>query len=130
MAHEGGAAALLVFVAQILPMTNDANFEADVMKYNAPIPNIVTSKASRVCMVNMHDSFSAGDFVDGVHPNRSGYEKMASIWESAIRAMLGGGSLSEGGYRCGQSPSASSLPRHPNPQSKKTQCPMSGPRSE
>jgi lysophospholipase L1-like esterase len=90
-----------IIVAQILPMTNDANSEAEVMKYSAAIPDILTSKTSPVCMVNMHESFSAGDLVHGVHPNKSGYDKMARIWEPAIRAMVEGSRRSDASYHCG-----------------------------
>jgi len=57
----------------------------------------------------MHAPFSAGDLVDGVHPTKSGYAKMALIWEPAIRAMLDAARPSEAGYPCGKSPRASSL---------------------
>jgi lysophospholipase L1-like esterase len=85
LAHSSHAR---IIVAQILPMTNDAKFEAVVRKYNAAIAAIVSSKTSRVSLVNMHDSFSAVDFVDGVHPTGPGYDKMARIWEPAIRAAI------------------------------------------
>ncbi|HEV2549739.1 MAG TPA: SGNH/GDSL hydrolase family protein [Stellaceae bacterium] len=93
-----------IIVAQILPMTNDPNFGAKVMKYNAAIFDIVTSKSSLVCMVNMRDAFSADDLADGVHPTSSGYDKMARIWEAAIGAAMGGAHASEAGYHCGRTP--------------------------
>ncbi len=49
-----------IVIAQILPMTNDAKFAIEVMKYNAAIIDVVRSKSSTACMVDMHDSFSAG----------------------------------------------------------------------
>ena len=100
-----------IIVSQILPMTNDPNFEIEVMKYNAAIVDVVSSKSSVVCMVDMHHSFSAGDLVDGVHPTQSGYAKMAGIWEPAIRAMMGAARPSEAAYLCGKSPRGSSLGR-------------------
>jgi lysophospholipase L1-like esterase len=106
-----------IIVAQILPMTNDPKFELAVRTYNAAIVDIVSSKSSTVCMVNMHDSFSAGDFIDGVHPTQSGYEKMARVWEPAIRAMIGAARPSEEGYHCGKSPGASSAIGKGAPQS-------------
>jgi lysophospholipase L1-like esterase len=93
-----------VIVAQILPMTNGASFEAEVMHYNAAIAELVTSKTSRVCMVNLHEVLSAADFVDGVHPKKSGYDKMALTWEPAIRAVIGGEGPADVGYHCGQGP--------------------------
>jgi lysophospholipase L1-like esterase len=98
-----------IVVSQILPMTNDPNFEIEVMKYNAAVVDVVRSKSSAVCMVDMHHSFSAGDLVDGVHPTKSGYAKMARVWERAIRAMMDGARPSEAGYSCGKSPRGSSL---------------------
>ena len=95
-----------IIVAQILPMTNDPKSEMEVRTYNTAIVDVVSSKSSAVCMVNMHDSFSASDLVDGVHPNQSGYEKMARIWEPAIRAMIDDARPSETGYHCGKVPRA------------------------
>jgi lysophospholipase L1-like esterase len=77
-----------IIVAQILPITKDAESEAEVRKYNAGIGAIVSLRTPRVRLVNMHDSFSAEDLVDGVHPTRSGYDKMARIWEPAIRTAI------------------------------------------
>lgn len=77
-----------ILVAQILPMTNNASFGNEVREYNAAIADIVRSKTARVSIVNMHDSFSRRDLVDGVHPTKSGYDKMARIWETAILALM------------------------------------------
>jgi hypothetical protein len=98
-----------IIVSQILPMTNDPNFEIEVMKYNVAIADVVSSKSSSVCLVDMHAPFSADDLVDGVHPTKSVYAKMARIWEPAIRAMVDAARPSEAGYPCGKSPRASSL---------------------
>jgi lysophospholipase L1-like esterase len=98
-----------IIVSQILPMTNEPNFEIEVMKYNTAIVDVVSSKSSAVCMVDMHHSFSAGDFADGVHPTQYGYAKMARVWERAIRAMMDAARPSEAGYPCGKSPRGSSL---------------------
>jgi GDSL-like Lipase/Acylhydrolase family len=98
----------LIVVSQILPMTNDPNFEIEVMKYNAAIVDLVRSKSSAVCMVDMHALFSAGDLVDGVHPTKSGYAKMAGVWEPAIRAIMDGARPAEASYPCGKSPRAPS----------------------
>jgi hypothetical protein len=46
-----------IIVAQILPMANDPKLEMGVRRYNAAIVDVVSSKSSAVCMVNMHDFF-------------------------------------------------------------------------
>ena len=43
----------------------------------------------------MHSALSTSDLADGVHPNATGYDKMAAPWFAALRAVpgsLGGGS--------------------------------------
>jgi lysophospholipase L1-like esterase len=54
--------------------------------FNSTIPGIVAFEGPRVTMVNMQDILSPGDYADDLHPNNSGYDKMARAWEAAIRA--------------------------------------------
>ncbi|MEU4570188.1 cellulose binding domain-containing protein [Micromonospora sp. NPDC023956] len=83
-----------VFVATIIPR---ADRDAQVRAYNATIPGIVQSKAAagrRVHLVDMFSALTLGDLADGVHPNATGYRKMAAVWHTALRAVpgsIGGG---------------------------------------
>lgn len=77
-----------VIVAQIIPFRRGPN--QGHLSYNAAIPGIVASKGPRVSMVDMQTILSPSDYVDGLHPNAGGYNKMAGAWERAIRAILSG----------------------------------------
>jgi lysophospholipase L1-like esterase len=73
-----------IIVAQIIPFRRGSDPEHQ--SYNAAIPGIVASKGPRVSMVDMQNILSKSDYADGLHPNASGYDKMALAWEPAIRA--------------------------------------------
>ncbi|MFL6073608.1 MAG: cellulose binding domain-containing protein [Mycobacteriales bacterium] len=80
-----------VFVATIIPLAS-ASAEAAVRTYNAAIPGIVQSKASagrHVHLVDMHSALTAADLADGVHPNATGYDKMAATWYNALLTVPG-----------------------------------------
>jgi lysophospholipase L1-like esterase len=73
-------------VAQIVKI-GDATEDARAQTYNAQIATIVANhKAAgeRVSVVDMHTPLDAGDFSDKLHPNDSGYGKMAQVWLNAI----------------------------------------------
>ena len=84
-----------VFVATIIP----AGFsDAQIRSYNAAIPQIVQNRANagrRVYLVNMYSALTTADLADGVHPNATGYSKMATTWYNAMLAVPG--SLNPGG---------------------------------
>ena len=88
-----------VFVAQIIPLSN-ASQDAAARTFNAAIPGIVQSKVNagrRVHLVDMHSALTTADLIDGVHPNATGYNKMAAVWYSALLAVPGSiGSPSSG----------------------------------
>ena len=78
-----------VFVAQIIPLSFN---DAAVQTFNAAIPGIVQSKVNagkHVHLVNMHSAVSTADLADGVHPNATGYDKMATVWYSALLSVPG-----------------------------------------
>ncbi|MEU7619990.1 cellulose binding domain-containing protein [Micromonospora rifamycinica] len=78
-----------VFVATIIPRNGT---ESAVRTFNAAIPGIVQSKVSagkRVHLVDMFSAVGTGDLADGIHPNATGYRKMATTWYSALRAVPG-----------------------------------------
>lgn len=85
------APAAEVFVATIIPIAWSAQ-EAAVRTYNAAIPEIVRSKVSaggHVHLVDMHAALTSADLADGVHPNATGYDRMAAAWYTALRSVPG-----------------------------------------
>jgi len=50
-----------------------------VNAYNAAIPGIVAQKGALTHLVDMHSAITTADLADGVHPNATGYDKMARI---------------------------------------------------
>jgi lysophospholipase L1-like esterase len=75
-----------LFVAQITPLS-DSTLESRVQAYNTAIPGIVAQKGSRTHLVDMHSAITAADLDDGVHPSRTGYDKMAVRWFSAMQSV-------------------------------------------
>ncbi|MEE6257206.1 GDSL-type esterase/lipase family protein [Plantactinospora sonchi] len=84
-----------VFVATLVPLSFA---DAQVRSFNAAIPQIVRSRANAgrpVHLVDMYPALTTADLADGVHPNATGYSKMATTWYNALLAVPG--SLTEGG---------------------------------
>lgn len=78
-----------VFVATIIPKSGADN---QVRGYNNAIPGIVQSRAAagkRVHLVDMYRTLTLSDLADGVHPNATGYRKMAAAWYDALRTVPG-----------------------------------------
>jgi lysophospholipase L1-like esterase len=80
-----------VFVASIIPLSN-AGAEANARTFNATIPGIVQSKVNagrHVHFVDQHAALTTADLADGVHPNATGYNKMATTWFNALSSVPG-----------------------------------------
>ncbi|AGL16796.1 cellulose binding domain-containing protein [Actinoplanes sp. N902-109] len=78
-----------LFVSTIIPRTC---CDATVRSYNAQIPGIVSSRANagkHVHLVSMYNALTTADLADGTHPNAGGYNKMATVWYSALRSVPG-----------------------------------------
>ncbi|WP_328848352.1 cellulose binding domain-containing protein [Micromonospora zamorensis] len=78
-----------VFVATIVPKSGA---DDQVRAYNAAIPGIVQTRAAagkRVHLVDMYRALTLSDLADGVHPNATGYRKMAAAWYDALRTVPG-----------------------------------------
>lgn len=77
-----------LFVANLTLRTDNADTEAAIeATFNPFVPEIVASHASlgeHVYFVDMNSALSASDLGDGLHPNQSGYNKMAATWFQAI----------------------------------------------
>ncbi|TKK91023.1 GDSL family lipase [Herbidospora galbida] len=74
-----------LFVAQITPSA-DPSFNARIQTFNAAIPGIVASKGPLTHLVDQNTGFTTADLADGLHPNQTGYDKMAARWMTALQA--------------------------------------------
>ncbi|MBN2441782.1 MAG: hypothetical protein JXJ04_10560 [Spirochaetales bacterium] len=77
-----------LYVSTIVPMSSS---DSAVRTFNAQIPGIVQDKVNSgkpVYLVEMYSALTTSDLADGVHPNRTGYDKMADVWFNAIRGDL------------------------------------------
>jgi lysophospholipase L1-like esterase len=77
-----------LFVAQIIPTANAAN-EIATQTFNAALPGIVAQKGPLTHLVDMHSAITTADLADGLHPNATGYDKMAARWFSALQGVPG-----------------------------------------
>ncbi len=77
-----------LFLATIVPMKNERN--PNVIACNAAFPQLVAehrAKGHDVRLVPMYDALdTTTDFADTLHPNLSGYTKMAQTWDAALHA--------------------------------------------
>src|SRR5690606_9361671 len=67
-----------LFVSTLIPLSYA---DAQVRNFNAAIPQIVRSRAEagrQVYLVDMYPALTMADLADGVHPNATGYSKMAT----------------------------------------------------
>lgn len=77
----------LIVVATILPFGSSAA----VKTYNAALPELVKARQDagmHIQLVDQFTGFPTSELGDGVHPNQQGYERMASVWYSAISKLL------------------------------------------
>ncbi len=80
-----------LYVASIIPMNTSTSTEPRVLAFNATIPGIVAahqSNAENVVFVNMHDALTFADLSDALHPNATGYGKMAGAWFTALTGIV------------------------------------------
>jgi lysophospholipase L1-like esterase len=116
-----------VFVATIIP----AGFsDAQIRSFNAAIPQIVQTRANagrKVYLVNQYAALTTADLADGVHPNATGYSKMATAWYNALIAVPG--SLNPGGTSTPSpttTPNTSPAPTTPGPTTTPNTSPAPG----
>ena len=77
-----------LFVAQLIPTANAGN-EQKTQTFNAALPGIVAGKGPLTHLVDMHSAITTADLADGLHPNATGYDKMAARWYSALQSVPG-----------------------------------------
>jgi lysophospholipase L1-like esterase len=78
-----------VFVATII---TSSGRDTPIRNFNAAVPGLVQSRANagkHVHLVDMYSALTPADLADGIHPNGTGYQKMANAWYSALRAVPG-----------------------------------------
>ena len=87
-----------ICIAQILPFgsqiaaeegeeTNVDEHNNFVVNWNSELENLAiekTTETSPILLVDMYGEFGDADLDDGIHPNQSGSEKMASKWLECI----------------------------------------------
>lgn len=79
----------IVFVASLIPRTDNATYEADQQVYNALIPGMVAGMGTNFHFVDMHSVVAPAQLADGVHPTQAGYDAMGDAWFAAIQLQQG-----------------------------------------
>jgi lysophospholipase L1-like esterase len=79
----------VVVVAAIVPST-DPTVNGRVNAFNAAVPGVVAAHPN-ARFADLNTTIGTADMADTLHPNDGGYAKMASLWYSALQAVLGGG---------------------------------------
>jgi lysophospholipase L1-like esterase len=85
-----------IIVAQIIPMSAAAcsTCPADIVELNNAVPAWaagLTTTQSPVIVADLWTGFDAvADAVDGVHPNNTGFQKMANRWYPVLARVLDG----------------------------------------
>ncbi|KAL8910761.1 MAG: hypothetical protein Q9171_003973 [Xanthocarpia ochracea] len=75
----------VILVAQIIN-TSNGQTQSLIQKYNDAIPDVVAKRSSHhIGIVDFSNKLQPSDYADGLHPNDSGYKKMADIWFNAIQ---------------------------------------------
>ncbi len=77
-----------LYVATLIP---SGQGDAKVRRFNAAVPAIVADRAeqgARIALVDQHAALTSADLIDGIHPTRQGYAKMAACWWRAMAAEL------------------------------------------
>ncbi|KAL8671930.1 MAG: hypothetical protein Q9168_003586 [Polycauliona sp. 1 TL-2023] len=76
----------VILVAQIIEIRGDRT-KSLVQKYNEAIPGVVNKRSTKhkIAVVDFRNRLQSSDYADDLHPNDSGYRKMADIWFKAIQ---------------------------------------------
>lgn len=79
------------------PSQTYVNSEDKVLEFNRGLGGVIGSKKAqgiKVECVDLHSRLTRGDLADGIHPNKEGYDKMASAWfEALMNGRTGRGAL-------------------------------------
>ncbi len=80
-----------LLVAQIIPRADDPFKNQQTQVYNMALPDLVQERALQglpVQLVDMYDVVSIHNLADELHPNDTGYRKMAQVWYNALLPLL------------------------------------------
>ena len=77
-----------LFVAQITPLTTRRRRPAS-RRSTPRCPASWRRRARSTHLVDMHSAITTADLADGVHPNATGYDKMAARWFTALQSVPG-----------------------------------------
>ena len=80
----------LVLVSTIIPFSTPV-YERRAVRYNTTVASEVTALAAagaHVALVDLHSALTTADLADGVHPNQTGYDKMADGWYPPLEPYL------------------------------------------
>jgi len=82
---------MTLVVASIPPIKRPAwaDKENNVIAYNAAIPGIIAKQKAlnrKISFVDVHAALEKGGVLDagGVHPNKTGYQKIAAVWYQGL----------------------------------------------
>ena len=67
---------------------NDLN--TTIVDYNTAMAGIVATRQANgehITLVDMYSGLTQSDLSDGLHPNATGYDKMADVWSNAIETV-------------------------------------------
>lgn len=81
-----------VFVASLIPRTDNATYETGQQTYNAMIPALVASLGTNFHFVDLHSVVTPAEVADGnsgVHPDQAGYDAMGDAWFNALQSQQG-----------------------------------------
>ena len=81
---------VLLLLAAVTPRTDNTSYNTWVSQYNAYLPGLVaqySASGDNVHLVDLNTSFPVSNgLYDGLHPNDTGYNFMATQWYNAIMA--------------------------------------------
>lgn len=81
-----------VFVASLIPRTDDSSAEATQEAYNALIPGLVAAMGTNFHFVDMHSVVTPAEVAagnSGQHPDQAGYDAMGDAWFHAMQNQTG-----------------------------------------
>jgi hypothetical protein len=77
-----------VVLARIIPKANSAANLAMTTRFNDNVTAMAEARDDDIVIVDMESALVPADLCDGVHPNSSGYTKMAAVWYQALSLVL------------------------------------------
>lgn len=81
-----------IFVASLIPRTDNATDEADQETYSSMIPGLVASMGTHFHFVDMHSAVTPAEVAagnSGLHPDQAGYDAMGNTWFNAMQSQQG-----------------------------------------